>query len=184
MRSLTESLLAGALVASLAWNGWSALRARGADARPPSDAAAYACASDAAAAASPPSDTASSACGGPAARAGCSSRCTPAELERLGLDAAQRAALERLADTACASSDRLEREADALERELYARLAAEQVDAGRVRALVTEVAALRRRSLESCVDGIVELRRTLTRAQVEALLACCAAPRADGEGGR
>lgn len=60
-----------------------------------------------------------------------------------------------------------------IERELFERLAAEELDTERLRALVAEVAALRRRSLEACVDGIVELRRTLSRAQVEVLVAGC-----------
>jgi hypothetical protein len=171
MRSPTGSLLAGALAASLAWNGWSALRTRDAVACPPCEVASSACA-------------ASPACAGPAARTGGSTACGSADLERLGLDATQRAALERISSSACAGADRLEREADGLERELFAELAADAIDAGRVRTLVADVAALRRRSLESCVEGIVELRRTLSRAQVEALLACCAPAGEHDEAGR
>ena len=185
MRSTMEWLLAGALAASLAWNGWGALRAT----RTASHAE-VACAEDAAGSRSsapccgPSEPEARSracrggssdggACAGAATGEHRPTACAPEGLERLGLDAAQRAALERVATSACAGSDRLERDADALERELFERLAAEELDTERLRALVAEVAALRRRSLEACVDGIVELRRTLSRAQVEVLVAGC-----------
>lgn len=161
MSSLSNWLLAGALAASLAWNGYGAWRGNGGDPA--------ACAVERTACASASE-------GGDAARdeasLACATSCSPAALA--GLDPAQRAALERLATTSCAGSERLEREADALQRRLVARLAAEELDADAARAIVGEVAELRRRALAACVDAILELRRVLTRSQVEALLARCA----------
>jgi hypothetical protein len=91
----------------------------------------------------------------------------------LPLDAAQQQALERLCAMSCAESDRLEQRADELQRELLAGLSGPAVDRAAVQGLVEEVGELRRRSLSSCVEGVLGLRAVLGADQVQALLECC-----------
>ena len=96
-----------------------------------------------------------------------------AELGDLPLDAKQKAALAELCRSSCGESDRLERRADELQRELLASLAADTVDAAAAGKLVDEVGDLRRRSLSSCVQGVLGIRSLLTGDQVRALLERC-----------
>jgi len=95
------------------------------------------------------------------------------ETPELPIDAERRAALGEVCSTTCARADELEREADALQAELLSSLADPDVDASRTEDLVARVAELRRRSLEACVRGILEVRRVLTPGEVRTLLECC-----------
>jgi Spy/CpxP family protein refolding chaperone len=99
--------------------------------------------------------------------------CAGMDPAALGLDAKQRAALEELCGRSCSQSDRLEREADAKQRELLARLSRPELDTAALHDLVSEVAELRRRALEACVQGVVSVREVLTAEQVRVLLAQC-----------
>lgn len=94
-------------------------------------------------------------------------------LEGFELAPEQRAALEELCDRSCGESDRLEREADELQRELLAGLTKPEVDAEASRRLADEVSDLRRRSLRSCIEGILEVREVLTAEQVATMLETC-----------
>jgi Spy/CpxP family protein refolding chaperone len=94
-------------------------------------------------------------------------------IEGLELAPEQRAALEELCARSCRESDRLEREADELQRELLAGLAKPEVDAEASRHLADEVSELRRRSLRSCIEGILEVREVLTPEQIAAMLGNC-----------
>lgn len=94
--------------------------------------------------------------------------------DELGLEPELRTRLAELCATSCGESDRLEREANALQARLLASLSAETLDEAACARLVDEVSALRRRSLASCVEGILGVREVLTPAQVQALLARCA----------
>jgi hypothetical protein len=143
MKSLSTWLLGGALAASLTWNVTGS-RAAG-------DA--------------PPGSTAPAAC---AVGAGCA----PVS-SGMDLPDEKRAALEALCARSCGESDALEREADALQQRLLASLSADEVDAEATARLVAEVSELRRRSLATCVDGILGVRAVLTGAEVRALLAAC-----------
>lgn len=91
----------------------------------------------------------------------------------MGLEPGLRTRLEELCATSCGESDRLERQANELQARLLASLAAESVDEDACARLVDEVSALQRRSLASCVEGILGVRKVLTPAQVQALLARC-----------
>lgn len=91
----------------------------------------------------------------------------------LGLDAVQRTNLGALCERSCGESDRLERRAAELQRSLFAKLSGPRVDDAQVRALTQEIADARRRSLESCVAGILQVRTLLTPEQVSALLSQC-----------
>jgi uncharacterized membrane protein len=95
------------------------------------------------------------------------------ETPELPIDAERRAALGQVCSSTCGQADELEREADALQAELLSGLAEPEVDASRTQALVERVAELRRRSLEACVRGILEVRRVLTPGEVRTLLECC-----------
>jgi preprotein translocase subunit SecD len=92
---------------------------------------------------------------------------------RITLSADKKAALDELCSRSCSESDRLERRADELQRELLASLSAESVDEAAADALVAEIAELRRRSLSSCVEGILGVRSVLSGAEVRALLERC-----------
>ena len=85
----------------------------------------------------------------------------------------QNPALAELCARSCGASDRLEKRADELQRELLATLSRPEVDADAVQRLADEVSELRRQSLRSCVDGILEVRRVLSPEQVAALLTRC-----------
>lgn len=89
------------------------------------------------------------------------------------LDPAQKAALDQVCARSCGESDRLERRADELQRELLASLSAETVDRAAAEKLVDEVSELRRRSLASCIEGILGVRAVLDGEQVRALLERC-----------
>ena len=174
MRSLMTWLMAGALAASLTWN-WK-LATRGApDAKADATAASGCPSSETHAKTCPVEGSACtpvSSCGD-GATSGDAARCSALDAAALGLDSEQRAALAELCERSCLESDRLEARADERQRALLVRLAESDLDPAGARALIGEVAELRRRSLEACVSGIFEVRRVLTPAQLEALLAQC-----------
>lgn len=143
MKSLVTWLLGGALAASLTWNRALLERAEAAGV----------------------ATCAPSACTEPGAGCG-----DPAALE---LVPEQRRELAALCERSCRASDRLDAEADALQRELLARLGESEIDAAAARELVGRVADLRRRALESCVEGVLSVREVLTPEQVGALLGSC-----------
>ena len=89
----------------------------------------------------------------------------------LSLD--KQAALDEVCRRSCGESDRLERRADELQRELLASLSAETVDRAATEELVAEIGELRRQSLATCVDGILGVRSVLSGAEVRALLERC-----------
>jgi hypothetical protein len=91
----------------------------------------------------------------------------------LGLDAERARRLGELCARSCGESDRLERRADELQRALLAGLSAPEVDAAATTRLVDEVSELRRRSLASCVEGILGVRELLSAEEVRAFLARC-----------
>ncbi len=91
----------------------------------------------------------------------------------LGLDQTQMGKLEELCGRSCGAADRLERRANELQRELLGSLAEPAIDEPAARALVAEIAELRRQSLEKCVAGILEVRSLLTPDQLATLLARC-----------
>lgn len=106
--------------------------------------------------------------------AACASEASCAlEATELGLAPELAQEIEALCARSCGESDRLERRANELQAELLAGLSLEQVDAAATARLVDEVGALRQRSLESCVQGILDVRKVLTPEQVRALLARC-----------
>ncbi len=91
----------------------------------------------------------------------------------MGLEPELKEKLAELCASSCGESDRLERSANELQRELLAGLSADQVDEAATSKLVDEVSELRRRSLASCVTGILGVRKVLSGEQVKALLARC-----------
>lgn len=115
----------------------------------------------------------------PAPEPGCGSTCT-LDLKALDLDPAQEAELMKICCSACAESDRLEGQANALEAKLRTSLATQDLDEEATRALAAEISTLRQRSLDVCVEGMLELRRLLTSTQIEQLLAQCP-PRLGGD---
>ena len=115
----------------------------------------------------------------PVPEPGCGRTCT-LDIEALDLDPAQEAELMKVCCSACAESDRLEGQADALEAKLRTSLATQDLDEEATRALAAEISTLRQRSLDACVEGMLDLRRLLTSSQIEQLLAQCP-PRSSGE---
>lgn len=105
----------------------------------------------------------------------CAGECAALDTDALGLDPEQEAALDRLCRESCLSAERLEREADERERELMRRLAAGELEEAQALALAAEVGKLRGRSLDTCVQGILAVRKVLTPAQVASLVTQCAA---------
>ncbi|MBL8862921.1 MAG: Spy/CpxP family protein refolding chaperone [Planctomycetes bacterium] len=108
--------------------------------------------------------------------------CTPSGCEDalagLDLTDSQRAALAEWSATSCRASARVDAEAAAKADELFAALAAPELDPSRARRLAAETSELRAQALAACVESLLVVRRHLTPAQVEALLAsCCAPPR-------
>jgi hypothetical protein len=95
------------------------------------------------------------------------------EADALPLDPARKAALDELCARSCGESDRLERRADELQRELLASLSDATVDRAAVQELVAQVGELRRLSLASCVEGVLGVRSVLGPAEVRALLERC-----------
>lgn len=91
----------------------------------------------------------------------------------LGLDPTRQAKLAELCATSCSESDRLERRADELQRALLESLAAPTIDSTVATRLVDEVSDLRRRSLASCVQGILGVRAVLSGEEVRAMLERC-----------
>ena len=89
------------------------------------------------------------------------------------LDAEQQRALDELCARSCGESDRLERRADELRGELLASLSADAIDRAEVDRLVQEIGELRRRSLASCVDGILGVRELLGAERARELLESC-----------
>ena len=106
-------------------------------------------------------------------RQSCTSEGCTLELDGMPLDPAQKAALDQVCARSCGESDRLERRADELQHELLASLSAETVDKAAAEKLADEVSELRRRSLASCVEGILGVRSVLSGDQVRALLERC-----------
>lgn len=115
----------------------------------------------------------------PVPEPGCGTSCS-LDLEALALDAAQEAELVKTCGSACAESDRLQSQATALEAKLRTSLASQDLDEEATRALAAEISTLRQRSLEVCVEGMLDLRRLLTSSQIEQLLAQCP-PRLGGD---
>ena len=103
----------------------------------------------------------------------CATESCVLELDGLPLDPEKRAALDQLCARSCGESDRLERRADELQGELLASLAVETVDRAATEKLVAEIAELRRRSLASCVEGVLGVRAVLGGDEVRALLERC-----------
>lgn len=99
--------------------------------------------------------------------------CTRVDPTMLGLEPAQQERLASLCQRSCGESERLERRADGLQRELLARLASPEVDREAARRLVSEIAELRQQALQACVDGVLDLRSLLTVLQVRELLQQC-----------
>jgi hypothetical protein len=99
--------------------------------------------------------------------------CTSFNTAAIGLEEKQSAELAELCRRSCGESDRLEVMANELQQELLARLAQPEVDRSELRRLVTEVSALRERSLAACVEGILAVREVLTPEQVSTLLESC-----------
>ena len=149
----TTWLLAGALMASVAWNfrervpGISSRGAeeRGGGAFPGSNGASHSAAN-----------------------------CPDApDLAALELGPEQRAAVEAWCSGACAASCGSEKEAlGALER-LHVALRDPDASPESLRALSAEVNRARERSLEHCVGAILEVRAVLTPAQLQSLMECC-----------
>lgn len=156
MKTITSWLLGGALAASLTWNWKQHERGDGA----PSPASTESC-GPASCALDP----------GAAPLEGFS--LDGASYDAVSLDPAQRAALDEMCARSCGESDRLERRAEELQRELLASLSAESVDRAAAEKLVNEVSDLRRRSLASCVEGILGVRSVLSGDKVRALLQRC-----------
>jgi Spy/CpxP family protein refolding chaperone len=116
----------------------------------------------------------------PPADPGCAvAGCGALDAAGLALDPEQRAALQALCERFCGESGRLERAAAERQRELVAALGADAVDEPAVRRLAGEIADLRRRALDACLDGVLAVRAVLTPEQVRALCAACP----DGESG-
>jgi hypothetical protein len=114
-------------------------------------------------------------CPASAAAGGCTETAVSCsiDLAELGLSAEQRRSLERSGAAACAESERLVARASELQAELCERLAAAEVDVEAVRGLAREIGDLRRRSLETCIDSVLEVRALLGSEQVERLFASC-----------
>jgi len=111
----------------------------------------------------------------PPATQGCAvSSCRDLGAAGLRLDAEQLAALEPLCERFCGESERLEQRAAELQRELIAALGASSADEAAARRLAGEIADLRRRSLDACLDGMLAVRKVLTPEQLRALYAACA----------
>jgi len=89
------------------------------------------------------------------------------------LDPECQSSLSAVCASSCTEADRLGAEADALQERLLASLAAPEVDPQAAEALAERIGDLRRRSLEACVRGILEVRRVLSPDEVQALLSCC-----------
>jgi len=88
-------------------------------------------------------------------------------------DPEKKEALEAVCKRSCGESDRLEQQAEELQRELVASLSADTVDRAAVGNLVAQIGELRRRSLESCVEGILGVRSVLSGEEARALLEHC-----------
>jgi hypothetical protein len=91
----------------------------------------------------------------------------------MGLEPAVREELSALCTDTCGESDQLELRADELQAQLLAALAAPAVDRAATTRLIGEVAELRKRSLEACVEGILGVREVLGADEVRALVERC-----------
>jgi len=109
----------------------------------------------------------------PAATAEMDAACCSVDPAGVGLDENQQKTLGALCATSCGESDRLERQADELQRALIASLSRETVDPAATEKLVGEVSELRRRSLAACVQGILGVRALLAPAQMKELIQTC-----------
>ncbi len=100
--------------------------------------------------------------------------CSSVDSATLGLEPDQEARLASLCQRSCGESERLERRAGELQRELLARLASPDLERDSVRGLVAEIAELRRQALQACVEGILDVRSLLSPRQARELLQACA----------
>ena len=148
MKTFTTWLLGGALAASLTWN-FDLYRRSTATAG------------------------GNGASGGAASAMSCDGTSCSLAGGDLGLDPELQAQLSQLCATSCGESDRLERQANELQAQLLEGLSAATVDEAATAKLVDQVSELRRRSLASCVAGILGVRKVLAPEQVRALLARC-----------
>jgi len=112
---------------------------------------------------------------GTARPAECTPEDAPCEVDcaALGLTLGQERELRAACSSQCAEAERLAARGAELLAELRRRLAEPDADAGELRALAGEVGATRTRSLEACVDSVLQVRALLDREQLEALLAAC-----------
>lgn len=105
--------------------------------------------------------------------------CTPdgceAALAQLDLTPEQRTALASWSAQSCRASDRLEGDASRRSDELFALLAAPDLEPARARELAAEVGALRAKSLSACVESLIVVREHLSPAQIQTLLGTCCA---------
>jgi uncharacterized membrane protein len=105
---------------------------------------------------------------------GATPACCSLELGDGAMAPEQRARLATICARSCGESDRLEQRADELQRELLSGLSAPAIDRDAVTRLIDEVSELRRRSLASCVEGILGVREVLSPDEVRTLLENCA----------
>ena len=94
-------------------------------------------------------------------------------LDQLDLSAEQQSALEAWQKNSCEPSCRIDRDVETKLGELHAALSGGTATPESLRALAAEISRMRARSLEVCVDSILEVRRVLTRDQLGALMQCC-----------
>ena len=110
-------------------------------------------------------------------RAGLECRLAP---ESLDLTEEQARALANTCESSCESAEQSVTYAARRLADLRALLAQPEVDEQELRELVSEVSKLRARSLEACVESILEVRRVLAPKQVESMLSnCCRVEESD-----
>lgn len=110
----------------------------------------------------------------PAPAASNSATCAAAiDLERLELSAEQRAALESWSASACAPACEVDLDAEQKLEELQRALRDPRVGAETLRSLAADVSRARAKSLDACVDSILEVRRVLSAQQLQELMECC-----------
>jgi Heavy-metal resistance len=91
----------------------------------------------------------------------------------LGLDPALREKLSSMCAETCGAADELDRRADELQASLLRALAEPSVDRTATAKLIGEVAELRKRALEECVEGVLGVREVLGADEVRALVERC-----------
>ena len=112
----------------------------------------------------------------PATEAGCDL----AEAD-LALTPEQRQQLSQCCTTSCADAEQLMQDANERYDELCARLSAPELDEEGVRALGREISDLRARSLDACIDSVLEMRERLGPDPVAGMIAACRAHCRQGE---